>query len=235
MNRTATICRAAAALCALLLFAAPLGTRFGLLSWKLGLPLTALAILGGAVLLLVALVLLALPAWRAARAPLAASALLAALPVLAGVAVIAPGLGLPAIHDISTDIADPPQFVALVAVRGPDANALVRSPEVDAAQRAAWPELVSLDSALPPAQAFARAARTARELGWQIRAEDAAAGLIEASATTFWFGFVDDVVIRVRPHAGGSRIDLRSVSRVGQGDLGANAKRILRFNAAFSG
>ena len=158
MNRTATICRAAAALCALLLFAAPLATRFGLVSWTLGLPLTALAILGGAVLLLVALVLLALPAWRGARAPLAASALLAALPVLAGVAVIGPGLGLPAIHDISTDIADPPPFVALVAVRGPDANALVRSPEVDAAQRAAWPGLGPLDSALPPAQAFARAA-----------------------------------------------------------------------------
>ena len=42
-------------------------------------------------------------------------------------------------------------------------------------------------------------------------------------------------MIRVRPHAGGSRIDLRSVSRVGQGDLGANARRIARFNAAFSG
>jgi uncharacterized protein (DUF1499 family) len=235
MNRTAALCRAAAALCALLLFAAPLATRFGLVSWKLGLPLTALAILGGAALLLVALVLVALPAWRVARAPLAASALLAALPVIAGVAMIAPGIGLPAIHDISTDIAEPPRFVALLAVRGPDANALVRSPEVDAAQRAAWPELGPLDSALPPAEAFARAARTARELGWQIQAEDAAAGLIEASATTFWFGFVDDIVIRVRPHAGGSRIDLRSVSRVGQGDLGANAKRILRFNKAFSG
>ena len=234
MNRTAALCRAAATLCALLLLAAPLATRFGLVSWKLGLPLTALAILGGAVLLLLALVLLALPTWRAARAPLAASALLAALPVLAGIAAIAPGLGLPAIHDVSTDIAQPPQFVALLAVRGPDANALTRSPEVDAAQRSAWPGLGLLDSPLPPADAFARAASTARALGWQIHAEDAATGLIEASATTFWFGFVDDVVIRVRPHAGGSRIDLRSVSRVGQGDLGANARRIARFSEAFA-
>jgi len=234
MNRTAAICRAAATVCALLLVAAPLATRLGLVSWKLGLPLTALAILGGAVLLLLALVLLALPAWRAARAPLAASALLAALPVLAGTALVAPGLGLPAIHDVSTDIADPPQFVALVAVRGPDANALARSPEVDAAQRNAWPGLGPLDSPLPPAEAFARAAGTASALGWQIHAQDTAAGLIEASASTFWFGFVDDVVIRVRPHADGSRIDLRSVSRVGQGDLGANARRIARFSAAFS-
>ena len=235
MNRTAALCRAAAALCALLLFAAPLATRFGLVSWKLGLPLTALAFLGGAVLLLVSLLLLALPAWRAARAPLAASALLAALPALAGVAVIAPGIGLPAIHDVSTDIAEPPPFVALLALRGPDANPLARSPEVDSAQRGAWPELGPLESPLPPAAAFARAVETARELGWQIQAQHAATGLVEASATTFWFGFVDDVVIRVRPHAGGSRIDLRSVSRVGQGDLGANAKRIARFTEAFSG
>jgi uncharacterized protein (DUF1499 family) len=235
MNRTAAICRAAAALCALLLLAAPLATRSGLVSWKLGLPLTALAILGGAVLLLLALVLLVLPAWRGARAPLAASALLAALPVLAGIAMIGPGVGLPAIHDVSTDIADPPQFQALVAVRGPDANALARSPEVDAAQRNAWPELGPLHSPLPPAEAFARAAGTASALGWQIHAQDTAAGLIEASASTFWFGFVDDVVIRVRPHADGSRIDLRSVSRVGQGDLGANARRIARFSEAFSG
>ena len=125
--------------------------------------------------------------------------------------------------------------MALVAVRGPDANALTRSPEVDAAQRNAWPELRPLDSPLPPAEAFARAAATAHALGWRIHAQDAATGLIEASATTFWFGFVDDVVIRVRPHAEGSRIDLRSVSRVGQGDLGANARRIARFSAAFSG
>lgn len=235
MNRTAAICRAAAALCALLLLAAPLATRSGLVSWKLGLPLTALAMLGGAVLLLLALVLLALPAWRGARAPLAASALLAALPVLAGIAMIGPGVGLPAIHDVSTDIADPPQFKALVAVRGPDANALARSPEVDAAQRNAWPGLAPLDSPLPPAEAFARAAGTARALGWQIHAQDTMAGLIEASASTFWLGFVDDVVIRVRPHADGSRIDLRSVSRVGQGDLGANARRIARFSEAFSG
>ncbi|MBP6381123.1 MAG: DUF1499 domain-containing protein [Pseudomonadales bacterium] len=233
MNRTAALCRATAALCVLLLFAAPLATKSGLVSWKLGLPLTALAFLGGAVLLLVSLVLLALPAWRAVRAPLAASAVLAALPALAGVAVIAPGIGLPAIHDVSTDIADPPPFVALLALRGPGANPLVRSPEVDAAQRAAWPGLVALDSPLPPAQAFERAAATARELGWQVHAEDAAAGLIEASASTFWFGFVDDVVIRVRAHAGGSRIDLRSVSRVGQGDLGANARRIARFIERF--
>jgi uncharacterized protein (DUF1499 family) len=50
--------------------------------------------------------------------------------------------------------------------------------------------------------------------------------MIEATATTFWFGFKDDVVLRIRPTANGSIVDVRSVSRVGQSDLGANAKRI---------
>lgn len=234
MKRTAALCRAAAVLCALLLVAAPLATRFGLVPWQVGLPLAALALLGGAVLLPLALVLLALPASRGVRGPLAAGALLAALPVLAAVVLIAPGIGLPAIHDISTDIADPPGFVALAALRGAQANPLARTPEVDRAQREAYPGVLPLDSPLPPAAAFARAAATARGLGWRVQAEDPAAGLIEASATTFWFGFVDDIAIRVRPHDGGSRVDLRSVSRVGQGDLGANARRIARFREAFS-
>ncbi|HQX74726.1 MAG TPA: DUF1499 domain-containing protein, partial [Thermoflexales bacterium] len=73
----------------------------------------------------------------------------------------------------------------------------------------------------------------ARSLGWQIHHTDAARGMLEASETTFWFGFTDDIVIRVRPHHEGSRIDLRSVSRVGRGDLGANARRILRFSTVF--
>ena len=235
MKAATSVARVMAAACALLLFAAPLATRFGLLHYKAGVLLTGLAFLGGTIVLLAALLLLALPAARGRRARLAATALLAALPAATGVAVMAPGIGLPAIHDISTDLVDPPQFVTLVALRGPAANPLARSPEVDDAQRAGYPELRSLDSPLPPAEAFARAVRTARALGWQIQSEDAAAGLIEASARTFWFGFVDDVAIRVRPHDNGSRIDLRSVSRVGQGDLGANAARIRRFADTFGG
>ncbi|MEX2241047.1 MAG: DUF1499 domain-containing protein [Burkholderiales bacterium] len=63
-------------------------------------------------------------------------------------------------------------------------------------------------------------------MGWEIVATDAAAGRIEATDTTFWFGFKDDVVIRVEGDGAGSRVDVRSVSRVGVGDVGANAKRI---------
>ncbi len=63
-------------------------------------------------------------------------------------------------------------------------------------------------------------------MGWEIVAADSTAGRIEATATTAWFGFKDDVVIRVRPANGGSRVDVRSLSRVGVGDVGTNAKRI---------
>ncbi len=68
---------------------------------------------------------------------------------------------------------------------------------------------------------------------WEIYAEVPTEGRIEAVDTTFWFGFKDDIVIRVQPENAGSRIDLRSVSRVGKGDLGANAKRISMFVEAF--
>ena len=79
---------------------------------------------------------------------------------------------------------------------------------------------------------FARARTTAERLGWEIVKADPAAGLIEATDTTRWFGFVDDVVIRVTPWGSGTRVDLRSVSRVGRSDIGTNAERIRDFLAA---
>ena len=75
-----------------------------------------------------------------------------------------------------------------------------------------------------------RAARhAARELGWEIAAAVSGEGRIEATDQTFWFGFKDDVVVRVRAADGGSRVDVRSVSRVGRSDVGTNARRIRRF------
>ncbi|WP_404326387.1 DUF1499 domain-containing protein [Aerophototrophica crusticola] len=71
-----------------------------------------------------------------------------------------------------------------------------------------------------------RAEAAARDMGWDIVAVEPAEGRVEATATTAWFGFKDDVVVRVRPEGDGSRIDVRSKSRVGRSDLGANAARI---------
>jgi uncharacterized protein (DUF1499 family) len=93
-------------------------------------------------------------------------------------------------------------------------------------QRRAYPDIQPLRLAVAPNIAFERAKGAIEEAGWQIVREDPSAGRIEALATTFWFGFKDDVVIRVAADGPGSRVDVRSKSRVGKGDLGTNAQRI---------
>lgn len=134
----------------------------------------------------------------------------------------------PPIHDISTDTQDPPLFVAVLPLRAGASNpAAYGGPEVAAAQKRGYPDIGPLELAgTPPASAFDRALAAARAAGWAIVAADSAAGRIEATATTGWFGFKDDVVIRVRPDGSGSRLDVRSVSRVGGSDVGTNARRI---------
>jgi len=134
---------------------------------------------------------------------------------------------LPAIHDISTDLADPPVFVVTAQLRRGAANpAAYSGAETARLQRAGYPELLPLKLAVPTDQAFTRVDRAAMELGWEIVARAPTDGRIEATVRSPWFGFIDDVVIRVRRDGDGSRIDVRSKSRVGQSDLGANAARI---------
>src|SRR6266496_6138656 len=78
---------------------------------------------------------------------------------------------------------------------------------------------------------FVRVQAAARRMGWLIVAAAPAEGRLEASDTTRWFGFTDDIVVRVTAAPTGSRIDVRSASRVGRSDLGVNAKRIRAFLA----
>lgn len=146
----------------------------------------------------------------------------------------------PPINDITTDPAHPPKFVAAIALRK-RAHATV-SPQyireehlgghtidVPALQAKYYPYVKPLFLSVPPAQALARARRVARALGWRIDAYVPSAGRLEATAHTFFFDFKDDVVIRVRPHGSGTRVDVRSESRVGVGDIGTNAARIRKF------
>lgn len=142
----------------------------------------------------------------------------------------------PFMNDITTDLEDPPVFKAVLGLRPASSNpAAYGGEEVAAKQRLAHPEIVPIQSSLPPAEAFARAAEVARDMGWNIVAEDADTGILEAVATTPFFRFKDDVVVRVRPSTQGSRIDLRSHSRIGLTDLGKNAARIVEFSELFSG
>jgi len=134
----------------------------------------------------------------------------------------------PPIHDISTDLDDPPAFEAIAKLR---TKAAYDGPAAATAQRRAYPEVQPIVLTVPPAEAFRRAAQASTDMGWALVAEDEAAGRIEATATTFLMGYKDDVVIRVRAAEGGSRVDIRSKSRVGEGDFGANAARIRAFTA----
>ena len=134
---------------------------------------------------------------------------------------------VPSIHDISTDLENPPAFQAVLPLRADAPNpAEYGGPDIARQQREAYPSLVPLELDAEPAAAFDLALETARGMGWEIVAADADAHTIEATDETKWFGFKDDVIVRVTPAAAGSRIDVRSVSRIGRGDAGTNARRI---------
>jgi uncharacterized protein (DUF1499 family) len=107
--------------------------------------------------------------------------------------------------------------------------------QIAAQQAAAFPDIAPLETALPPPRAFDLALAAAQEMGWRIVAAEPATGRIEATDRTFWFGFTDDVVVRIRAADGGSRIDVRSTSRVGVGDAGTNAARVRAYLADLRG
>ncbi|MBI3512901.1 MAG: DUF1499 domain-containing protein [Proteobacteria bacterium] len=143
---------------------------------------------------------------------------------------------LPRIHDITTDTANPPTFSAVLPLRQAEKASPVayEGDKVAADQKRAYPDIAPVTTALAPAEAFNRALDSAKALGWTIVASEPAQGRIEASQSSFWFGFTDDVVIRVVARADGqpgSRIDIRSVSRQGRHDFGVNAARIRAYTA----
>jgi uncharacterized protein (DUF1499 family) len=215
-----------------LLVAGPLGTRVGLWSFVVGFGCFALSALCGLSAVLLALVGgFRTGQWKRAGAALVAGLALLAVPALQ---VMRAG-GAPPIHDITTDTADPPLFVAALPLRAA-ANAANPSEyggaEIAAQQQLAFPDIQPLVMTVPPPEAFDRVLDQVSNLGWAITASALADGRIEAVDTTLFFGFKDDVVIRLRPVEGGTRVDVRSTSRVGLGDTGTNAARIRRLLAA---
>ena len=209
---------AAAVLAAGPLTTAGLDYRIGLALFALGAIVAGL----GAVVLAAMLLMKRRPQWL--LGPALVAGLVAALVPLG---LLVTSGKAPRIHDISTDTADPPSFVALVPLRGSGASpAGYDGPEAAAAQRVGYPGLAGVLLAGAPRAAYDRALTAARTMGWRIVSADPASGRIEAVATVPWWGFKDDIIVRVRPDGNGSRVDMRSKSRVGQGDLGVNAARI---------
>lgn len=138
--------------------------------------------------------------------------------------------GTAPIHDLTTDTENPPQFDAILPLRADADNPPEYSgPDTADIQSDFYPDLVALRIDQPVDTVFATAEQTVRDLGWELVAADRAAGRIEATDTTQWFHFKDDVVIRLTPSDSGTIIDVRSKSRVGRGDMGANARRIRAF------
>jgi uncharacterized protein (DUF1499 family) len=138
---------------------------------------------------------------------------------------------VPPIHDITTDLESPPPFEAILPLRAEASNpAVYGGDSIAAQQREGYPELGPLVLETSSAEVFHLALETARDMGWEMVDSDPNEGRIEATDTTFWFGFKDDIVVRVAEAAeGGTRVDVRSVSRVGRSDVGTNAARIDEF------
>lgn len=233
---------------------AALGARFGMFDWRFGLgtlivewgPRLIIGVLVLAVVILLAVIVKSpRNGWR--------SALLASLIAAGALGYLGwvrdQSKDIPPIHDVSTRPADPPQFSpAMLAARAqtPDANPIVsltvpvstlekyRGPRfADMADRSlgevaaeAYPDVRPLITPTRPDAAYDAALAAARAQGWTIVSQDPGTGTLNATATTFWFGFQDDVAVRVRAEGSGSVTDVRSTSRVGLSDMGANAARI---------
>jgi len=142
---------------------------------------------------------------------------------------------LPSIHDITTDLDNPPAFQSVLPKRADAPNRLERSPQLALLQREGYPDLAPITLPTTPAATFDRALAVAQAHGWEIVTADKSTGRIEASETTRWFGFTDDIVVRLTPWGTGTRVDVRSAARAGAGDLGRNASRIRRFLDDLSG
>ena len=153
--------------------------------------------------------------------------------------MVGPGLGAPPIHDVTTAPDDPPEFVALsdahYAGRKYDSFASYDASRETIDVASAYPDIKPLQLDRAMNDVFAAAEAAAGDMGWEVAAVVPEDGRIEATATTMLFGYKDDVIIRVRLNAdGGTTVDIRSASRVGEGDLGANAKRINAYATALA-
>ena len=219
---------AAGVACAVL---GPLGERSGLLPRGAG-----EGIFRGAVPCALIAMATAIPAMRRSRrivrglVIIAVAVAAAVLPLRAWIAASS----APPISDVTTDLDNPPRYVAVARLRVPPANSVDYGGEAVARQqRTSYGDLRPLIVRVPPPRVLAMAADTARAEGWTVLAQDIGfgdLGRLEASDTSFLFGKIDDIVVRVVPHPAGSRVDVRSSARDSRDD-GRNARRIRRFLA----
>jgi len=240
LAQAAAVLGAALAVAALLLLAAgPIGWRAGWWHYRVGLR-TLLPDAGYVGLAAIAVSALAL-VLAAARGATRRGVVLAVLGLLiGGVAAYFPwhwnnlrGV-YPSFNDITTDIDNPPSLAFSEAARRAEhaSSAAYGGPGVAAQQKKSYPDIAPAMLDLSPTQAFEKALAAAKSQGWTIVKTDPEAGTIDAGDRSRWFGFTDDIAIRVTPEGKGSRIDIRSAARQGRSDFGVNAARVRRYLAA---
>ena len=238
---------------ALMVLAGAVGVRFGLIDWRVGVgelmldwpaKLALIAVLGG-----VFATFAAVTAGFRKYGLTAAFALVLPLATLAGVSWLkSVGDGYPPVHDVATDWTRPLAFSpALLRARGPDAFPVETDPFVPASAGAYMNRRVAEVNAetcpgakpatlsLAPAEAYARAKAALQANGFSLFSDVPAEGQLEATAAGAWLGLKDDVAVRVTPDGSGSRVDVRSVSRSGPADYGANCRRVTELVRALSG
>ncbi|MGE6796740.1 DUF1499 domain-containing protein [Psychrobacter okhotskensis] len=156
--------------------------------------------------------------------------LLSAIAIAMPLSMMNKGKSVPPIHDISTDLINPPKFVAIAPLRA-DAPNPVEYAGAEAAkqQRDAYPDLKTLSYTQSKSELIKATEQAINNLGWDLVNSDADKGIVEATDSTMWFGFKDDVVVRVTDNGSERLLDIRSKSRVGGSDLGKNAERIHNF------
>jgi uncharacterized protein (DUF1499 family) len=230
--RSTVSIKMAIAACVLMPVAA-LGTKFGLWPFTIGFLVLAASILLALFTIVIAAIYILKKAYSADKPGMRNAALLAFVPMAIVAAIVAGAGDVPPIHNITTNLANPPTYEAVLPLRAADSNPLEITPAVAAVHSAGYSDLKPVISDLSAEQAIVKAEQIAQSMGWII-VPDQRDNYIEATVTSFWFGFTDDIVIRATPAQNGSIIDLRSVSRVGKSDLGANAKRINVFITAFN-
>jgi len=232
-SRTATLASHLGVAGLLAVALGPLAIQAGLIPAFAGFVVFALGGLCG----LLALVLGSIGLWRTRAAAGREGRGRALRGALCGVAILAvvahaasAGRGLPRINDITTNPDDPPVFTHAAQLPGNAGRDLAYpGANFTGQQRAAYPDLETIRIEIAPAEAFQRSLAVAEALGWEVTWSDPPSGVFEATQTSRIFRFVDDIVVRLRADGSATLVDVRSKSRVGQGDLGANANRIRAF------
>lgn len=229
----ATFCLACSTVLAVSLFLSGFGTHMEWWGFRRGLAILRWSAYAEVVTVLLSLAGCIAAATRKSHSSLSISLLACVIAIAAvslPVRIWMTFRSVPMIHDITTDMDNPPRFDAVLNLRKDAQNpAEYGGADVASQQRKAYPDIVPLILDAPNDVAFERSLRTAQKMEWEIVHADAGNGIIEATDKTFWFRFKDDIVVRITPSGSQSRVDVRSVSRVGKNDVGTNARRIRDF------